>query len=150
MNQFESEYLIKSGITLNDWSYLLSLVSKSTYLKISVNYKQLEISRTEYFRILKKFKDAGLVKLVKGDYRLNPYFYLRNDCSKTLATKLKKEWDNEPDRGKSEHLPKIITDQVTGEVFLYDENKAMPMDKSFGWYRPATIEDLVVQVNKNN
>jgi len=99
------------------------------------------ILNMKYYKILKKFKDADLVKQVKGEYRLNPYFYLRNDCSKALATKLQNEWDNEPEKGKSEHLPKTITDPVTGELYLYDDSEVRPMDKTLGWYRPATVED---------
>jgi hypothetical protein len=141
MNKLESEYLTKNSISLNDWLDILTLVGSSTYLKINQDCSEAKLTRTKYYKILKKFKDADLVKQVKGEYRLNPYFYLRNDCSKALATKLQNEWDNEPEKGKSEHLPKTITDPVTGELYLYDDSEVRPMDKTLGWYRPATVED---------
>ncbi len=146
MNLFESDFLKEKGINLNDWNTLLNLVGKSTYLKISKDYSRHNLSRTKYFKVLKKFKDATLVKEVKGEYRLSPYFYLRNDCSKSLATKLQKEWDNdvnEPIKDKLEHLPETITDPCTGEVFIYDEKKKRPMSTLKGWYRPAVIEDYI-------
>ena len=129
MIKIESEYLIDNGITLQDWDRLLDLIGTSLYLKINDNYKEKGLTEDKYKRLLYKFKTAKLVKEIKGELRLDPYFYTRNDTPDSVLGKLKKEWN-----GKCKEDYPDVTDE-DGVIFIYDPK--------LRHYREATVKDFV-------
>lgn len=124
MNEIESVYLLEHGITLTDWYKVIKLVGQSLYLKVSSEYKNAGLTLDQYKKLTGKLKQAKLVKEIKGELRLDPYFYTRNDTPDSVLGKLKNDWDGIC-RG----------DYEDGVIHLYDPK--------LRHYREATVNDLI-------
>lgn len=135
MNKVESNYLLQHGITLQDWDRLLDLIDTSLYLKVGDNYAAADLTEDKFKRLIYKFKKADLIKEVKGDLRLDPYFYTRNDTPDSVLGKLKKEWE-----GKCRDEYPDVTDE-DGVIHIYDPK--------LRYYREATVKDFIKR-EKNN
>lgn len=91
MNQYEADYLLENNITLLDWSKLLELVGDSRYLKVSTDFTKVGLTKAQFEKLRAKLKKADIIKEVKGDLRVNPYFYLRNNIlDNVMSTNLDK------------------------------------------------------------
>ena len=128
MNELESRYLKTNGITINDWNKLMLLMSNSTYLKISNHYSKVDLTYNQYQKLIKKLKDADIIRYIKDALRLNPYLYLRCDCTEALARKLQHDYDG------TERKPLQDFVDSTGEIFCYSKY-------THNKYRPKRVSD---------
>lgn len=134
MNLYEANYLLDNGISMTDFQVILKSIGNSKYAKLNTNYESLNVKQKLWYKILKKFKDADLVKEVKGELRLNPYFYLQPNLENSVIKKLQDDWDNpEPKKYVGDEF---ITNPVTGEVYK------VWLEKQKVKFREATIEDF--------
>ena len=133
MNLYETNYLLDNGISMTDFQVILKSIGISKYSKLNTNYKSFGVKQKLWYKILKKFKDADLVKEVKGELRLNPYFYLQPNLETSVIRKLQDDWDNpEP---KHHVGDEFITNPITGEVYK------VWLEKQKVRFREANVED---------
>lgn len=50
-------------------------------VKIDTDYSKYNLTKTQFERLRAKLKNADIIREVKGELRVNPYFYLRNDAT---------------------------------------------------------------------
>jgi len=134
MNLYESRYLIDYSISIKEYEKMLSFVGNSKYAKVNLptNLSKTELRNLQ--KLIKKFKDADLVKEVKGELRLNPYFYLQPNLENSVIRKLQDDWDNpEPKKYVGDEF---ITNSITGEVYK------VWLEKQKLKFREANIEDF--------
>jgi hypothetical protein len=134
MNLYESRYLIEYGISIKEYEKMLSYVANSKYAKVNLPTNLSKTDLRNIQKLVKKFKDADLVKEVKGELRLNPYFYLQPNLENSVIKKLQNDWDStEP---KSYVGDEFITNPITGEVYK------VWLEKQKVKFREATMEDF--------
>jgi len=136
MNLYESRYLINYGISIKEYEKMLSYVGSSKYAKVNLPTTSSKTDLRNIQKLVKKFKDADLVKEVKGELRLNPYFYLQPNLETSVIRKLQDDWDNpEPKHYVGDEF---ITNPITGEIYK------VWLEKQKVKFREATVEDFDV------
>lgn len=134
MNELESQYLLEHGITLTDWYKIIKLLGQSSFLKVSSDYEAAGFMLDQYKKLIAKLKKANLVKEIKGELRLDPYFYTRNDTPDSVLGKLKNQWD-----GICRDEYPDTTDE-DGVIFIYDAK--------LRHYRESTVKDFTKREKK--
>jgi hypothetical protein len=129
----ETDYLVEYSISIKEYQRILQFVGKSKYGKLRVPTELTKQELRNLQKLLKKFRDADLIKEVKGELRINPYFYLQPNLEDSVIKKLKEDWDNPESKGYIG--AEFITDPDDGVVYkVWMENNKVK-------FREARIED---------